>query len=350
MIKTIEDYSNIKAPSHIIPISNPIARFLKGTTYTKYGKLYAITKLTVPSDDFMYFKLVSTAAKSLQKEITDNPAYRDQIMKKLLHRQFGPMLSALNELLAASYYKHLGLEVKLNSSLEDGAADVDIIGTKYATDAKLYPNDQVRLEAMVNESADQLLHFVRKLKDSSILLFIRKPDKRLFHKSLEALDQKFDDVEKFKSYTDDILHAIPIFDDYRGGDHGVRIHHQNVNVFIQPNWAMDNSIIEMKRSIEKAAKQAATLGKEAIPWVMVPGDANKNGIQTQAMRFAGNFHPFIMEHKNIYAMPVYSFGFENGNMNFIFDIYQTGSNIYNISHTSFEAFINELMSTKVVVL
>lgn len=192
LVEIIEGYKNIEAPSHIIPISNPIARFLKGTTYTKYGKLYATTKLVVPSDDFMYFKLASTIVKSLQDEIKDNPAYASQITEKLLHRQFGPMLSTLNELMEASYYKHLGLKVKLNSSLESGTADVDIIDTNYATDAKLYPNDQIRLEAMVNESADQLLHFVRKLKDSSILLFVRKPDKRLFHKALEALDKEFE--------------------------------------------------------------------------------------------------------------------------------------------------------------
>lgn len=350
LIKTIDDYQNIKASSHILPISNPVARFLQGTTYVKYGKLYAITKLNVPNDDFMYFKLVSVVAKSLEHEILDNTAYKDQVMKKLFHRQFGPMLSALNELLAASYYKHLGLKVKLNSSLESGAADVDIIDTKFATDAKLYPNDQIRLEAMVNESADQLLHFVRKLRDSSILLFVRKPDKRLFHKALEALDKEFDDPENFKSYEDEALYAIPIFDDYRGGDYGIRINEQNVNIFIQPNWAMDDSIEEMKKSIEKADKQAVSLGKEAIPWVMVPGDANKHGIQIQAMRFAGGFHPFIMDHKNIYVMPVYSLGFENGKMNFVFDIYQTGSNTYNINHVSFEAFIREFVEAKVLVL
>lgn len=350
LIEVIEEYKNIEAPSHIIPISNPIARFLKGTTYTKYGKLYAITKLNVPGDDFMYFKLVSVVIKSLQNEIADNPSYKKQVMKKILHRQFGPMLSALNELLAAAYYKHLGLDVKLNSSAESGAADVDIINTKFATDAKLYPNDQIRLEALVNESADQLRRFVRKVKDSSILLSVWKPDKRLFHQALEALDKEFDDIENFKSYSDEALHAMPIFDDYRGGDYGVRVHENNVNIFIQPSWSMDDSIEEMKKSIEKAEQQATALGKEAIPWVMVPGDANKHGIQIQAMRHIAKFHPFIMERKNIYVMPVYSFGFENEKMNFIFDIYQTGSNIYNINSASFEAFVRSLMDERVVVL
>lgn len=349
LIRLVEDYRNIKAPSHIIPITNPIARFLKGTTYVKCGKLYAITKLTVPSDDFMYFKLASMVAGTLRKEINDNSAYREQVLQKIFHRQFGPMLSALNELLAASYYRSIGLDVKLNSSLEGGAADVDILNTKFATDAKLYPNDQIRLEAMVNESADQLLHFLRKLKDSSIVLYVRKPDKRLFHKALEALDKEFDYAQDFKSYTDDALHAIPIFDDYRGGDYALYINEQNVNIFIQPNWPMDESIEEMKRSIEKAEKQAIALGKEAIPWVMVPGDANKSGIQIQAMRFVGKFHPFIMEHEKIYVMPVYSFGFENEKMNFVFDVYQTGSNTYNINQTSFESFMRGLMSTKVII-
>lgn len=350
LVKIIEDYRNVDAPSHILPLSNPIARFLEGTTYEKYGKLYAKIKLQVPNNDFMYFKLSSILIKKLGAELNENPAYKQQIIGKLLHRQYGPMLSALNELLAAAYYKHLGLEVKLNSSLEKGAADIDLVGTEYATDAKLFPNEQIRLEAMVNESASQLIHFVRKIEHSNLILFVRKPDKRLFHQSLIELDKAFDDPKNFKSFDSEALYAMPMRDNYQAADYTIHIENQNVNIYIQPNWAMDDSIEQMKLSIDKAEKQATALGKKSIPWVMVPGDANKSGIQMQAMRYVAGFHPYIESKENIYIMPVYSLEFKDGKINYVFDVYQTGSNMYGINFESFKSFIEEFNNTDVRVL
>lgn len=347
LIDVIDKYKDIKSPSDILPITNPVARFLKGTTYTKYGHLYSTTRVSVPNDDFMYFKLVAVLLKRLEPELGKNTAYKAQIMKKLLHRQYGSMLSALNELLAAAYYKYIGLEVELNSSKESGAADIDIINTNYATDAKLYPNNQLRLEAIINESAKQLLHCVRKIENSSLLLSVFIPDKKLLHQALSELDKAFDDPANFKSFTSDALHAMPIDDDYMASDYSIRVPNQNVNIFIQQNWALDDSIEEMKLSIEKATKQAVELGKEAIPWIMVPGDANRHGITVQVLRHMAGFHPLVMENKSIYVMPVLSFGFEGSGFKTIFDVYQTGANTLGINSDSFQAFMESVMNENI---
>lgn len=348
MINIIEKYRTIKAPTDIIPITNPIARFLNGTTYEKYGHLYSKVKMNVPTDDLMYFKLASVVLKRIEPELKANPAYRQQATKKLLHRQFGPMLSTLNELIAAAYYKYLGLEVRLNSSEDAGAADVDIVDTNYATDAKLYPNNQIRLEAIVNESAEQLLGCVNEIRDTSLLFFVRKPDKKLLHKAMTELSIALVDPAGFSSFDSEALHVIVVDGDYPGADYPIRIHSQNVNIFIQQNWPLDDSIEEMKVSIEKATKQAEKLGKEAIPWIMVPGDANRHGITVQVMRHMAGFHPLVMENEKIYVMPVYSFGFEGAKFSCIFDVYQTGSNTLSINSGTFQKFFEDIMTERII--
>jgi hypothetical protein len=348
LIEVIEKYRSISAPTDILPMTNPIARFLEGTTYVKYGSLYSVVKVNVPGADLMYSKLASALVKRLEPEFKTNPAYRDQVMKKLLHRQFGPMLSTINELLAAAYYKYLGLEVSLNSSKESGAADVDLIGTNYATDAKLYPNNQIRLEAIVNESAEQLLDCIKSIKNTSFLFFVKNPDKKLLHKSMAELGRKLESPADFTSFDSEALHVIVIDDNYPAADYPVRIESQNVNIYIQQNWPLDDSVEEMKRSIEKATKQAEALGKEAIPWIMVPGDADRNGITVQVLRHMAGFHPLVMDNERIYVMPVFSFGFDGAKVTTIFDVYQTGSNTLNINDSTFQKFFEEMMNEPII--
>jgi hypothetical protein len=107
---------------------------------------------------------------------------------------------------------------------------------------------------------------------------------------------------------------------------------------------MAPSIEEVKVYIEKAVKQAKVLSKQAIPWIMVPRDANRNGIEVQMLRFVAKFHEYVFQHKDIFAMPVYSLEFKGKTVSTIFDIYQTGENIFKINEMTFQEFIKNLMS------
>lgn len=343
IIDAIRKAEAINSPGSVIEITNPLMRFLVNTNYVKGNKLYTHKKMGVPPEDYSHFRLVSALLSDLASEITANESYKKQLAEKLLHPQSGPMLSAMNEILVAAYYKYLGIKVALNSSEQKGAADVDLTELPFATDAKTFPNNRLLFEAIVNDSAKEIVDVVRLVRNQGLLISAFKPNKKEFKKSLKEAAKAFEDTT-IGHYHDETI-AVDIMDNsYPGADFHISVQPQNVNVFFQASWDMGPAIDDLKVSIEKAVKQAKALSKQAIPWIMVPRDANRNGIEVQVLRFAGEFHEYVFQHPDIFAMPVYSLEFDGNKVSTIFDIFQTGANTFNIKAETFQEFVKGLMS------
>ena len=146
-------------------------------------------------------------------------------------------------------------------------------------------------------------------------------------------------------YSDETLVADIMDNEYQGADFHISVQPQNVNVFFQASWDMGPAIDELKEvHIEKAVKQAKVLSKQAIPWIMVPRDAGRNGIEVNVLRFAGKFHEFVFQHTDIFAMPVYSIEFDGNKVNTVFDIFETGQNTFKIKADTFQEFVKGLLS------
>lgn len=343
IIQAIEKAKAIKSPGSIIEITNPIMRFLCGTTYVKDGKLYTNKKPRVPPVDYSYFGMVSAILSDLVPEIAANSSYKNQLAEKVLSSQSGPMMSALNEILVAAYYKHIGIKVALNSSAQQGAADIDLTDLPFASDTKIFPNNRLLLEAIVNDSAQEIVDTTNLIQDQGLLVSVFKPNKKLFKKSLKQA-AKVLGVKGTNHYSDETISVGVMDNSYQGADFHINVQPQNVNVFFQASWDMGPSIEDLKVSIEKAVTQAKVLSKQAIPWVMVPRDANRNGIEVAVLRFVGKFHEYVFQHKDIFAMPVYSLEFEGNKATAIFDIFQTGENVFKINSKTFIEYVNDLMS------
>ncbi len=343
LIEAIEKASSIKSPGNVMQITNPVMRFLKNTTYKKGNKLFTHKNVTVPPEDYSNFRMVSAILSDLKDEIIANEAYKKQLADKILSSQSGPMISALNEILVAAYYKHIGIKVSLNSSSEEGAADIDLAGLPFATDTKTFPNNRLLLEAIVNSSAQEIVNAVSLVRNQGLLISVFEPNKKKFKKSLIEVAKAFEDTS-VGHYRDETLVADIMDNSYPGADFHINVQPQNVNVFFQASWDMAPSIEEMKLSIEKAVKQASVLSKQAIPWIMVPRDAGRNGIEVQMLRFVAKFHEFVFRNKDIFAMPVYSLEFQGNKVVTIFDIFQTGENTFKINDKTFQDYIKGLMS------
>jgi len=343
VIKAIEKADSRKSPGSIIIITNPIMRFLKNTTYVNSKKLYTRKDLRVPPEDYSYFRMVSAILADLATEVTANESYKKQLAEKILHSQSGPMLSAMNEILVAAYYKNLDIKVTLNSSAQQGAADIDLTELPFATDTKTYPNNRLLLEAIVNDSAQQIVDSVKLVRNQGLLIWVLVPNKKKFQKSMAGLAKAFEDPSAGQ-YKDETIIVTIIDNNYPGADFHINVRPQNVNVFFQASWDMAPSIEDVKESIEKAVKQAKALNKQAIPWIMVPRDANRNGIEVQALRFVAKFHEYVYQHKDIFIMPVYALEFEGNKVSSIFDVYQTGENTFKINAKTFQDFVQNIMS------
>lgn len=343
LISSIRKAKLKKSPENIIEITNPVMRFLVNTTYIKGDRLYTHKELVVPPIDYSYFRAVSALFDDLADEITANPSYKSQIAEKLLHTGSGPMLSAFNEIMVAGYCKSIGLKIFLNSSRDKGKPDIDLVDYPFAIDAKVFPNNRLLLEAIINQSAKNIIDAVKLVRNQGLLISIFEPDKKKFHKSLSNLADAFKDTSIGK-YSDDTISALIMDNSYAGADFHVTVHPQKVNVFFQACWDMAPAIEDAKASINTAIKQAKTLGKQAIPWIMVPRDAGRNGIEVQTLRFIAKFHEYVTNNEAIYIMPVYSFEFEANKFTSIFDVFQMGNNILGINDSTFQKFIRNLMS------
>lgn len=344
LIEAIEKAKSIKSPGSVIQVTNPLMRFLMNTNYVKNGKLYTHKKMGVPPEDYSQFRMVSALLSDLKDEINVNESYKKQLAEKLLHTQSGPMLSAMNEILVAAYYKHLGIKVSLNSSEQEGVADIDLTDLPFASDAKTFPNQRLLLEAIVNNSAQEIVDSVKLVRNQGLLISVFEPNKKKVKKSLKLVSKAFEDTN-VGHYSDETLVADIMDNDYQGADFHISVQPQNVNVFFQASWDMGPAIDELKEvHIEKAVKQAKVLSKKAIPWIMIPRDAGRNGIEVNVLRFAGKFHDFVFQHPDIFAMPVYSIEFEGNKVNTVFDIFETGQNTFKIKAHTFQEFVKGLLS------
>lgn len=324
-------------------VTNPVIRFLMNTSYVSGGKIYSHPRMGVSPEDYSIFNMVSAILSDIKPELEANPSYKNQLLGKLLHTQSGPMLSALNEVLVAAYYKYLGIKVNLNSSAQEGAADIDLTELPFASDTKLFPNKRLLLEAIVNDSANEITRAVELVQNQGLLISVFVPDKKLIKRSLINVASAFQDIT-IGHYADEFLCADILDNDYPGADFHITVQPQNVNVFFQASWDMAFAIDELRSAIEKAVKQAKVLEKQAIPWVMVPRDAGRNGIEITVLRFEGKFHDYVSKHPDIFAMPAYSIEFEGNKVLFVFDIFQTGENTFRINAETFQAFIKSLIS------
>lgn len=296
----------------------------------------------VPPEDYSQFRLISAVLSDLKPEILANDSYVKQLAGKLLHPQSGPMLSAMNEILVAAYYKYLDIKVALNSSAQQGAADIDLIDLQFATDTKTMPNKRLLLEAIVNDSAKEIVEVVKRVHNQGLLISVFAPDKKKFKQSFKLLAHTFEDAT-VGHYRDDTLVADIMDNDYPGADFHIGVQPNNVNLFFQASWDMGPAIDDLKAKIEKSVEQAKVLSKQAIPWIMVPRDATRNGIEVQVLRFAGEFHDYVFKHPDIFAMPVYSLEFEDNKVATVFDIFETGQNVFKIKADTFHKFVEGLM-------
>lgn len=345
IISALHKAQKVQKPDSIVKITNPIIRFILNTTYIENGKLYS-KKAAYPSRDYGYFKITASILDDLKTEISLNESYMKQLRSKLLHPQQASMMTALNEIIAADYYKSLNIRVKLNSNENRNAADIDLVDLPFASDAKLYPNNRLLLEAIVNKSAEAIREVVDTILNQGLLICVFNPHTKSFQKSVIAMANRFKANPELGTYEDENFYATIIHNEYKAFDFAIRIPSRNVNIFVQANWDMAPSIDKFKESVEKAVEQAKTLSKSAIPWVMVPRDANRSGIEVQMLRMVAKLHEFVQLNEDIYIMPVYGFEFEEGRVSIIFDVFETGQNTLGIKGDTFKSFFQEVYNRK----
>jgi hypothetical protein len=343
LIVIIKKARNFHSPGDIIAITNPILRFLMHTTYVDEGKLYVRRRMRVPPEDYMYFNLIADILSDTSVEILTNKSFQKELKQKLLHRRYGTMITAMNEILIAGYYKSIGIKVELHSSVEQGMADVDLVDLPFATDAKTYPNSRLYLESIVNESPDLLVKVAEKIHSQGLVIHVHVPHKTKIRDALSRLATAFED-ETVGHFSDPekVITADIMNNQYEGADFTIAVQPRNVNLFFQTSWDMGPSIEEMKSSIEKAVVQSKKLSKKAIPWIFVPRDANNHAIQMQMLRFVAKFHEFAYLNDDIFALPVYTFEIKGKQLKATFDIFQTGSNTLKINADTFYAYIKDL--------
>ncbi len=107
---------------------------------------------------------------------------------------------------------------------------------------------------------------------------------------------------------------------------------------------MGPAIEAVKTHIDKAVLQAKKLSKQAIPWIMIPRDANNQAIEANILRFFGKFHQLVIENKDIFMLPVYSIEFEGKGIKTVFDVFETGRNTLRVNSETFQAYAKGLMS------
>ncbi len=330
--------------SKLIGITNPIMRFIVNTSYEAQSHLYSKQKSKASLEDYGYFKLTASILDKIREEITKNPDYKTEVQRDILGQHDGPMVSAFNEILVAAYYKSLGFKTTLNSSKQKGLADIDLIGLPFATDAKTFPNSRLRIEAIVNESAGELIRIAQEFNNQGLLISLFKFDNREVHDSFKKMAEAFEADPDLGDFDDETLSANVWDNNYKAADFHYTFQPNNVNIYFQASWDMGPAIIELKDSLLKADTQSKALGKQSIPWVYIPRDASRYGIEATALRFEGKIHGFVMDKENIFAVPVYGLEFEGNKLKTTFDIFETGQNSLKINSVTFNAFIKEMFN------
>lgn len=352
LVDAITNAKQYQQNSRLVPITNPIIRFLAATTVVKGKKLETNFRMTVPPSDYRLFNFVGACLKLLQDEIKSNEPYRKELARGLLGLDEGPALTGINELTAAAYYKHSGHTVILHSSLDKGMPDVDVTDTDYATDAKTFSNQRYQLRATINESKDELEKCFADVGDGVLLLSMWKPGKSEFKGSLKNLKQAFQQIP-FSHYEDDNMHVIVMGQEYKGGDLELRMPMQNLTLHFQASWAMDDALEQLKKGIEKSVKQSANAGKQAITWVVFPEDAARHGIEMQVVRHMAELEQFVSETEGLEGLVFYSIEADRDNAartGLSVDVYGSTMQHFGITKENVMAFISEMHGIKEVLI
>ena len=349
LVRLVSAASSRSSSVHIRTITNPVVRFLAASTRVSGRKIYCNFDIHPDTYERIMFNMVGKLLKDLSVEIEANPSYKVEVKRALLSNQEGPMLTVLNELIVAGYYKSLGKAVKLNSSRESGMPDIELTDTPYASDVKLFPNRRLQLEAMVNTSGPKIYEAFKHFPSESILIFIFSPVKTDFNASIaQASNQiKSSNVLHYMDATLNIVNAPP---NYSGGDMILRLENENTIIHLQASWPMDDAITKLKQSVTHSIAQARNADKEAITWVMFPKDARRSGIEITTLRFSGAGSEIMSENPGLYVMPVYSIDIDDGRVGFMFDIHQTGSNTFGINEESFKNYAQTLANVPEILM
>ncbi len=295
-----------RAERKISPVTNPIMRFMVQTVELKGDKLHQNFRTSVLDENqYVYFNVTGGALRLVSEEVKSNNEYVNELKRGLLGIDIGGALSDLNELISGAFYKQLGHKIAFASG--HGKPDVDILSTKYATDAKLFPGGQIQLQAALNESRTLIPEVFAGQPAGDVIVFIRNPDKKSIHASLKKLLAHIESGsdEQFK---DDCIGILAVPNHYRAGDLTIRFLPQDFRVHFQAVWPMDKAVDLLKRQITRSIKQSQRVDKRAITWVFVPDDAKKHAIQSNALRFAAGFRQFVesQSHEGLQQVVVYS--------------------------------------------
>jgi hypothetical protein len=346
-----------KAERRISPITNPVLRFMLYTCELIDGVLTQnLTKKVSSHDVYHLFNMSADLLNRLKPELELNPKYVDQLRKRLLGDDLGGALSAISELVPAAYYKSVGLVVKFPSL--DGEPDVDIIDTNFATDAKLFTNDSLRLEAALNESRTIIPEVFGHFGEGDLVVFLRTADRKLLHKSFEALKTYFelhtDGDPISQPFKNDYLNILGVDRSYPSGDKSIVFSPQNFRVIFQASWPLDEGINELKKNVEKSVTQAGNLNKRAITWVMVPNDVTRHSIQMQALHALSDFESFVSTTESLQQVVMFSSAAKvnDGKFNIeaSVDIYGPAPQGMSITQDSVLDFVIQMGNVKEIVI
>ena len=334
----------------IVPITNPVMSFLVEVSSFEDGNIKYNLRKTPNQSEYKLFNFIAHLFEELNAEISLNKNYLDEVRRGVFGNDAGPFYSVLNELITAAYLKSLGKNIKFNSSKESGMPDVEVEDVVFASDAKLFPNNRLQLDAAINESRDVLEQVFKGLKNEVIVIFVFNPNRKSIKSSLIEFSKVFDG--KTLNYLDENIHIIPINPEYEGD---LQLFNQKNNLLInfQANWSADQPIEKFKESILKSVRQSKKAGKMAGTFSMFPADARRHGIEMTAFRFFGGGHQLVVDNReDIYFILTYSLEYDKKTKQFaaVVDVFELGQNIYGISKDSFLKFLEDSLSVQEVVI
>lgn len=317
-------------------IFNPFLNYLIETTQIHNGRISQDEEVKVNITDYNYFKLTSILFRDLSSELKNNNSFLEETISRIFSSSYGTFLSRFNELMIAGYCKSVGLSVQFNSSEEQGLSDIIIKSDKFgsfAVDGKIVPNQRYLIEHKLNILKEQFVKCFIDFSKQNIWLTLRSLD--ITKIKIDLAQIRNNEAEKYESENISVIfNASPI----QNADQVIVIN--KCRIFLQLNYDYGSVLDEIKLKIEKAIKQAKTTGHKAIPWFLVPLDAERRGIEINVIRLSGEMFPYYMSKiKEVYIIPFYSISFQKNTVIPIFDVYQIGSNVLNINSNTFNKYI-----------
>jgi hypothetical protein len=317
-------------------ISNPFLIFLIKTTDVSNGVLTLRSKIIVNEASYNYFKLTCVLFRDLKSELESNKQYLAETIRRVFSSSYGAFLSAFNELIAAGYCKSIGLSVVFNSSVQDGRADLLITSSQFgsfALDAKIVPNDRFLIDQTIHQLKSELIDAFSSLPKQNIWITLRTVDIKKIRKDLKLISN-----QSRGHYESDNIFVL--FNSCAISNADLTIQIESCKIYLQLNYDYGNVLDQIKEKVEKAIGQAKVLGLRAIPWFMVPLDADRYGIEIKVIRMCGEMFPFYMSKmEDVALIPFYTLGFDEKQVSVFFDVLQVGSNRLGINQDTFSKYI-----------